>query len=56
LAAISETAKAHSNFKRELDGSTETIFRYSFAHKDDKNREMFLAVLAFDVPQAGKGS
>ena len=51
LTAISETANAHSNFKRELTGSTETIFRYCFAHKDDKNRELFLTILAFDVPQ-----
>ena len=52
LAAISETAKAHSNFKRELAGSTESVFRYCFAHKDDKNRELYLTVLAFDVPQS----
>lgn len=52
LATITETAKAHSNFKRELPGSTETAFRYCFAHKDDKNRELFLTILAFDVPQA----
>jgi len=51
LLAIRETAKAHTNFKRELAGSTETVFRYCFAHKDDKNRELFLTVLAFDVPQ-----
>jgi hypothetical protein len=50
LAAISETAKTHSNFKRELPGSTDTVFRYRFAHKDDKNRELFLSILAFDVP------
>lgn len=50
LTSISETAKSHSNFKRELNGSTETTFRYCFAHKDDKNREFFLTILAFDVP------
>lgn len=52
LGAIVETAKAHSNFKRELGGSTETTFRYCFSHKDDKNRELFLTILAFDVPQS----
>ncbi|MFZ3220550.1 MAG: hypothetical protein WA174_10980 [Rhodoferax sp.] len=50
LTAISETAKTHTNFKRELSGSTDTVFRYCFAHKDDKNRELFLSILAFDVP------
>lgn len=52
LAAIPGTAKAHANFKRELPGSAETVFRYCFAHRDDKNRELLLTVLAFDVPQA----
>lgn len=51
LAAIAETAKTHANFKRELPGSTETVFRYCFAHKDDKNRELSLTLLAFDVPR-----
>ncbi len=51
LAAIPETARTHGNFKRELPGSTETVFRYCFAHKDDKNREMSLTILAFEVPR-----
>jgi hypothetical protein len=52
LTAIPEAIKAHPNFKRELQGSTETVFRYCFSHKDDRNRELFLTVLAFDVPKA----
>ena len=52
LTAITETANSHSNFKCHLPGSTETVFRYCFAHKDDKNREMSLSILAFDVPQS----
>lgn len=52
LGAISDTAKAHRNFKRELGGSTDTVSRYCFAHKDDRNRELFLTILAFDVPQS----
>jgi hypothetical protein len=52
LNSIVETTKAHANFKRELSGSTETTFRYCFSHKDDKNRELFLTILAFDVPQS----
>jgi len=50
LAAISEAAKSHSNFNRVLPGSKETVFRYCFSHRDDKNRELFLSILAFDVP------
>lgn len=50
LAAIPETVRSHPQFKRDLPGSTETTFRFQFANRDDKNREMFLTVLAFDVP------
>lgn len=50
LSTISETAKAHPNFKREIIGSNETQFRYCFAHRDDSNRELLLTILAFDVP------
>ena len=54
LTAISESAKTHAYFKRELPGSTDTVFRYCFAHKDDKNRELFLSILAFDVPHVAQ--
>ena len=50
LAAIPDTVKSHTNFKRELPDGSETTFRYCFAHRDDRNREMILTVLAFDVP------
>jgi len=50
LATIPETAKQHSNFKRELAGRTDTRFRYCFSHRDDANRELLLAILVFDVP------
>jgi hypothetical protein len=50
LESIRETVKTHPNFKRDLGIKSETNFRYVFAHRDDKNREMILSVLAFDVP------
>ena len=50
LASIPDAVRSHSQFRRELPGATETVFRYLFAHKDDKNRELQLAVMAFDVP------
>jgi len=50
LASIPETVRSHPNYKRELPSGGETKFRYIFAHRDDVNREMFLAVLAFDIP------
>lgn len=52
LEEIQKTTKEHSNFKREdVSKKQETIFRYVFAHKDDRNREMFLTVMAFDIPK-----
>jgi hypothetical protein len=50
LAAIPETVRAHPQYKKDLPGLTETIFRYLFANRDDRNREMYLTVMAFDVP------
>jgi hypothetical protein len=50
LAAIPEAVRLHPQYKRDLQGSKETVFRYLFANRDDRNRELFLTVLAFDVP------
>jgi hypothetical protein len=50
LAVIPETVRAHSQYKGDLPGSTETVFRYLFANRDDRNRELLLTVLGFDVP------
>lgn len=50
LEAIPKTVNEHPNCKRDLGPQAETNFRYIFAHKDDRNREMILSVLAFDVP------
>lgn len=50
LESIKEATKAHSNFKRQVSSTSETMFRYVFAHRDDPNRELLLTVMAFDVP------
>jgi hypothetical protein len=50
LAAIPETVRAHTQYKKDLPGATETVFRYLFANRDDRNRELYLTVMAFDVP------
>ena len=50
LQTIQDTVKVHTNCKRDLGAQSETVFRYVFAHREDPNREMFLTVLAFDVP------
>lgn len=50
LAAIPAVVRAHPQYKRDAPGSSETSFRYVFAHKDDQNRELYITVMAFDVP------
>lgn len=50
LSSIPDTVRAHPQYKKELPGSTETVFRYLFANRDDRNRELYLNVMAFDVP------
>lgn len=55
LSAIPETVRAHPNYKRDLPGSTETVFRYSFGHRDDPNRELSIAVMVFNIPTAQRG-
>lgn len=51
LDKIPEVVKGHPNFKRELSYPSETGFRYVLHHRDDKNRELILTVLCFEVPQ-----
>lgn len=54
LAAIPDAVRTHPQYKRDLPGSTESVFRYQFANRDDRNRELFLTVMAFDVPTPRK--
>lgn len=51
LKQIPALVKEHSNFKREVEYSSETGFRYVLHHKDDRNREIHLTILAFEVPK-----
>jgi hypothetical protein len=50
LGKIPEVVTAHPNFVRTLPYKAETGFRYALHHRDDKNRELTLTVLAFEVP------
>jgi hypothetical protein len=49
LEAIQATVRGHSNLKRELPQLSKTSLPYVFAHHADRNREMLLTILAFDV-------
>lgn len=48
--AIPDLTKSHPNFKRELPRLNETSTRYIFNQKDDPNRELYLTVMAFNIP------
>nr|WP_314524462.1 hypothetical protein [uncultured Pseudomonas sp.] len=50
LEGVDSTAKAHANFKRTLNWSHESGFRYVLHSNDDTNRELILTVLVFHVP------
>lgn len=52
LAKISGTVPEHGCYKRDLGQQGETQFRYVFHQPGDKNRELFLTVLAFSVPSS----
>ena len=53
LEAIPDSVRSHASFKKDVDDNGEGRSRYVFAHRDDKNRELTLTVMAFDVPQPG---
>jgi len=51
LSKIPDIVKNHPNFKKQLEYRLETGFRFIFHHKDDKNREIYLTIIVFEVPK-----
>ena len=54
LEQIPETVKTRSNFKKQLDYKCETGYRFLLSHNTDKNRELILTILVFDIPKISK--
>jgi hypothetical protein len=52
IAKIRETMPKHALFKRDAGPTGDTTFRYIFAQPNDRNREIILTVLGFDIPSA----
>jgi hypothetical protein len=50
LSRISPTISGHDNFVREQPYGEETDFRFVVHHRDDRDRELTLTVLVFEVP------
>jgi len=51
LRKIEESALQHPNFKRLIAKLDESSFRYVFRQPEDRNREVIVTVLAFNVPR-----
>ena len=50
LDGVRERTEAHPNWKRTVDWKHESGCRYIFHHPGDRNRELTVTVLVFDVP------
>ena len=50
LQKIKDTVPQHPLFKSGPTIEGETRFRYVFGQNADRNREIFITVLAFDIP------
>ena len=50
LEGVAKAVPDHQNCKAERQTSSETEFRYVFGHRYDRNREITITVLVFDVP------
>ena len=51
LEEIPGTVENHPKCKRKLEYKSETGFRFTLGHRDDKNRELILTILVFDIPR-----
>lgn len=50
VESIENSMSKHSAMKRALNRRSETVFQYVFSNPDDRNREMVMSVLAFNIP------
>ncbi|MYD79498.1 MAG: hypothetical protein F4X44_02665 [Gammaproteobacteria bacterium] len=51
IETIPVTVKSHPHFKRAISSDDEGRYQFVLSHRNDKNREMILTVMAFDVPR-----
>ena len=56
LSKIEEITPTYPNYKRSLEKFDESSFRYVFHHNQDRNRELIITVMAFDIPTARKAN
>jgi hypothetical protein len=51
LATIPETVSEHPNFHKDEGKRGETGFRYTFRHKYDEAKVLYVTIIAFDIPR-----
>lgn len=51
LEKISNSTPNHQNFKKQLKQRSESSWTHLFGHKDDANREIFITIQAYNVPE-----
>jgi hypothetical protein len=51
LNSIPEVIEVHQNFKRMIDHNVETEFKFILHSNVDKNRELIVTLLVFDLPK-----
>ncbi len=51
LSSLAENIPKHSNFKKELQKVNDNHVRYLFGRKGDPGMDLYLAVLAFNIPR-----
>jgi hypothetical protein len=56
IKQIADIVKKHPNYLRQINYSSETGFRFILHHKDDKERELILTVLLFNIPSVNKSN
>ncbi len=50
LKQIPDIVKGHANFRRQLPNRSATHFCFELHHRDDRERELRLAIMVFEVP------
>ena len=51
LSSVVNSVPMHANFKREIQKISDTHVRYLFKQKNDPDRDLYLAVMAFNIPK-----
>lgn len=56
LEEVTAATEVHPNYKRTVSWNHESGYRFVMHHPADKNRELIMTVLVFDIPEAEVGA